>query len=151
MDTCRKEEDNDYGVALRWTPVGKRKRRWPKTAWQRAVEAERTRAGWRSCNEVTVAVNDRDGLQNCAAGLIWATWHEVDRWRKVNFIVPAFLLYLAAAILIISPIMLSKHHDSNDKTVKKQKQKHKHDICWLKGQGVSPVADYQRCRAMLLH
>ena len=65
----RKGHDNDCGVALTWTPEGKKKRGRPKTRRRRTVEAEKKRAGWESWNEVRAAANDRDSLRRCVEAL----------------------------------------------------------------------------------
>ena len=44
----RQQPDNDCVTALTWTTEGKRKRGWPNTTWQRTVEKERSKAGWKS-------------------------------------------------------------------------------------------------------
>ena len=53
-----------------WTPMGKRKVGRPKTTWRRTVEKERTKAGWKSWEEVRAMAKDRDKWRKSSAALI---------------------------------------------------------------------------------
>ena len=65
-------------TALTWTPMGKRKVGRPKTTWRRTVEKERTKAGWKSWEDVRAMAKDRDKWRKSSAALC-ATECEEDR------------------------------------------------------------------------
>ena len=56
-------------TALSWTPMGKRKVGRPKTTWPHTVEKERTKAGWKSWEEVRAMAKDRDKWRKSIAAL----------------------------------------------------------------------------------
>ena len=58
--------------------MGKRKVGRPKTTWRRTVEKERTKAGWKSWEEVRAMAKDRDKRRKSSAALC-ATEREEDR------------------------------------------------------------------------
>ena len=55
----RRERNDDYAIALGWTPEGRRKRGRPKTTLRRMVESERNHAGWRTWTAVRHSAADR--------------------------------------------------------------------------------------------
>lgn len=62
IEHIRQDQNNDYNIAMTWTPEGKRRRRRAKTAWRRTVEKERAEAGWRSWEEVKTTAGSRDNI-----------------------------------------------------------------------------------------
>lgn len=70
----RKDPVDDCGVALGWTPEGRRKRGRPKTAWRRMVEVERHKAGWNSLNTARREASDRN-MWKANVHALCASWH----------------------------------------------------------------------------
>jgi hypothetical protein len=65
----RREGDDNYQVALGWTPEGKRSRGRPKTTSWRTVGKERNTAGWTTWETVKAAAQDRTGWKTSISAL----------------------------------------------------------------------------------